>query len=183
MIEPQDLVQTLAGDAAPVDRAVAEGELCLLLAPRLRLYGLRHLRDEAAAANLVQEALIVLLQATREGRIEDLEHVDRFVLGICRNLISRSRRDQRRSKSFESAVLPLATAELPPAFSSVDSGRLALCLGMMGSREQKVVRLTFQEDRSADGIAAELTTSAGNVRVLRHRAIAALRGCMDGALS
>jgi hypothetical protein len=42
------------------------------------------------------------------------EHVDRFVLGTCRTLVSRSRRDERRSKAFQGAVLPLSPAELPP---------------------------------------------------------------------
>ena len=89
MAELRDLVDTVAGGAAMCDRLAAEHELCVQLAPRLRLYGLRHLRDEAAAADLVQEALIILLEAARGGRIEDPGHVDRFVLGTCRNLVSR----------------------------------------------------------------------------------------------
>jgi DNA-directed RNA polymerase specialized sigma24 family protein len=44
-----------------------------------------------------------------------------------------------------------------------------------------VVLLTFQEDRSADEIASELGTSAGNVRVLRHRALLALQRCVAGS--
>ena len=47
--------------------------------------------------------------------------------------------------------------------------------------EGRVVLLTFQEDRSADEIASELGTSAGNVRVLRHRAMLALQRCVTGS--
>ena len=36
--------------AAPATDAAAEAELCRRLAPRIRLYGLKHLRNEAAAA-------------------------------------------------------------------------------------------------------------------------------------
>jgi RNA polymerase sigma-70 factor (ECF subfamily) len=43
------------------------------------------------------------------------------------------------------------------------------------------VSLTFFEDRSAEEIAETLATTAGHVRVLRHRAIASLRRCLDGA--
>jgi RNA polymerase sigma-70 factor (ECF subfamily) len=75
----RDLVATVAGGAAMCERLAAERELCIQLAPRIRLYGLRHLRDEAAAADLVQEALIILLEGVREGRIDDPAHVDRFV--------------------------------------------------------------------------------------------------------
>jgi RNA polymerase sigma-70 factor, ECF subfamily len=182
MTELRDLVRSVGACGADADeRFAAERELCLLLAPRIRLYGLRHLRDETAAADLVQEALIVLLEAAREGRIGDPEHVERFVFGTCRHFVSRSRRAERRARTFAGAVLPLSAAVLPPAFSSVDSARLALCLGRVGAREQRVVLLTFQEDRSADEIASELGTSAGNVRVLRHRAMLALQRCVEGS--
>jgi RNA polymerase sigma factor (sigma-70 family) len=80
-------------------------------------------------------------------------------------------------------VLPLSGAELPPAFTSVDAARLALCLGRVGAREQRVLLLTFQEDQTAEEIAAALETSPGNVRVLRHRAVTSLQRCMDGGRS
>ena len=41
--------------------------------------------------------------------------------------------------------------------------------------------LTFYDDRSADAVAAELGLSAGNVRVIRHRGLERLRGCMETA--
>ena len=82
---------------------------------------------------------------------------------------------------MQGAVLPLSAAELPPAFSSLDAARVALCLGKVGAREQRVVLLTFQEGWSAEEIATELGTSPGNVRVLRHRAMAALGRCVEGS--
>jgi len=177
---PELMFSIAASGAETAERLAAERELCLMLAPRIRLYGLRHLRNETAAADLLQEALLVLLEAVRAGRIEEPEHVERFVFGTCRHLVSRSRRDERRAQSFAGAVLPLSEATLPPAFSSVDSARLALCLARVGAREQRVVLLTFQEERGAEEIASELGTSVGNVRVLRHRAMLALQRCVEG---
>jgi RNA polymerase sigma-70 factor (ECF subfamily) len=170
-----------AGDAETIEQSAAERELCQLLAPRIRLYGLRHLRNETAAADLVQEAVIVLLEAVRAGRIEDLEHIERFVFGTCRHLVSRSRRNERRAEAFAGAVATLSDAASPPSFSSIDSARLALCLGRLGAREQRVVLLSFQEDRSTEEIANELHISAGNARVLRHRAMRALQRCVEGS--
>jgi DNA-directed RNA polymerase specialized sigma24 family protein len=40
--------------------------------------------------------------------------------------------------------------------------------------------MTFYDERPAEEIAAALETSAGNVRVLRHRALLALRACVEG---
>jgi len=36
----------------------AEAEMCRRLGPRIRLYGLRHLRSSAAADDLVQQVLL-----------------------------------------------------------------------------------------------------------------------------
>ena len=41
--------------------------------------------------------------------------------------------------------------------------------------------MTFYDDRPADAVAAELKLSAGNVRVIRHRGLERLRGCMTSA--
>ena len=38
--------------------------------------------------------------------------------------------------------------------------------------------LTFFADKPADEVGTELAISAGNVRVIRHRALARLRGCL-----
>jgi len=51
--------------------AAAEGELCRRFAPRIRLYGLKHLRDEERARDLVQSVLLVVLEAVRAGRVDE----------------------------------------------------------------------------------------------------------------
>jgi hypothetical protein len=61
----------------------------------------------------------------------DLEHIERFVFGTCRHLVSRSRRNERRAEAFAGAN--------------------------------------------------ELHISAGNARVLRHRAMRALQLCVEGS--
>ena len=44
--------------AQPGRAPEAEAELCRRLAPRGRLYGLKHLRDEHAAADLMQQVMM-----------------------------------------------------------------------------------------------------------------------------
>jgi RNA polymerase sigma-70 factor (ECF subfamily) len=62
----------------------------------------------------------------------------------------------------------------------VDVVPLTRCLARLEERSRLVVALSFQEGRSAEEVAARLGTTAGNVRVIRHRALAALRRCLDG---
>lgn len=49
----------------------AEAELFLRMAPRIRLYGLRHLRDADASEDLTQQVLITTLEALRAGRLRE----------------------------------------------------------------------------------------------------------------
>ncbi len=62
----------------------------------------------------------------------------------------------------------------------VDRIRLEGCLGGLEPRERVVVTMTFAEDRTAEEISEALSLTAGNVRVIRHRALARLRSCVEG---
>lgn len=157
-----------------------EAELCRRFAPRIRLYGLKHLRDEDRARDLVQQVLVAVIEAARAGRIEEPEHLDRFVLGVCRNLALRVHRTDRRTPEL---VEPeqLDVAAYLPAMEALDVEALLHCLGGLDQRARTVLQLSFYRDKSADEIAGVLSTSAGNVRVLRHRAVAQLRDCMEAS--
>jgi RNA polymerase sigma-70 factor (ECF subfamily) len=168
----------LARRLAAGDRG-AEAELYRRLAPRVRLYGLRHLRDTAAADDLVQEVLLMTFAGLREGRLREPEKVASFVFGSCRRVVSGWRRSrERRERLLErhgQDLLPAAAAGEEP----VDLARLARCLARLAERERTVVALSFYAERDADAIGAELRMSPGNVRVVRHRALARLRSCLE----
>jgi RNA polymerase sigma-70 factor (ECF subfamily) len=156
----------------------AEAELCRRYAPRIRLYGLRHLRDAARSDDLVQIVLLAVLQALRAGRIDDLSKFDRFVLGTCRNSALRLRQHAARVELLPSDQLPeLSAAPAEPA----DNGALLRCLQKLDERAQRVLIRSFYDEHTADEIAKDLALSAVNVRVLRHRAVATLRDCLDAA--
>jgi RNA polymerase sigma-70 factor (ECF subfamily) len=61
---------------------------------------------------------------------------------------------------------------------ALDPDRMAKCLDALSERERSVVVLSFFADKQADEVGAELAISGGNVRVIRHRALARLRACM-----
>jgi RNA polymerase sigma-70 factor (ECF subfamily) len=160
------------------DRA-AETELCRRFAPRIRLYGLKHLRDEERARELVQAVLVAVIEALRSGRVEDAERLDRFVLGVCRNVTSRARQVEARAVATDTSELDIGT--VMPSVAALDFGALMECLARLEERARTVLHLSFYRDKSAEEIAAVLETSAGNVRVVRHRAVAQLRECMGEA--
>jgi RNA polymerase sigma-70 factor (ECF subfamily) len=158
----------------------AEAELFRRLAPRVRLYGLRHLRDPAAADDLVQDVILMTCDSLREGKVRNTESLASFVLGTCRKVAANLRRGERRRRE----LLERHGRELTPAFTDpvqvLDLGRLADCLGGLSERERTVVVSSFYAECSADEIGGELGLTVGNVRVVRHRALARLRACMEG---
>jgi RNA polymerase sigma-70 factor (ECF subfamily) len=156
---------------------VAESELCRRFAPRIRLYGLRHLRDEERARDLVQTVLAAVVQAARAGRIDDPQRLDRFVLGTCRNCALALRRSEERVQPVPDELFAGLAA---PAPEPLDKRALIRCFDRLDPRAKQIVMLSFQQEHSADQIAHELATTAGNVRVLRHRALSTLRRCLDG---
>jgi RNA polymerase sigma-70 factor (ECF subfamily) len=174
------LALRIAG-SAPGRDAAAEAELCRRFAPRVRLYGLKHLRNEAGAADLAQDVLVMVLTKLREGAVREPERIASFVLGTARQTVVDWRRGgRRRARLLEAFGADLA----PPgeeAPEPVDSRRLGDCLAALPERERTVLVMTFYDDRPADAVAAELKLSAGNVRVIRHRGLERLRGCIEGA--
>ena len=159
--------------------AEAETELYRRLAPRVRLYGLRHLRDRDAAADLVQQVLLMTLERLRAGKLREPDKLASFVLGTCRMTVLEMRRGSWRREKLLALYGDTEEAVEPPEPLALDPDRLAGCLEALAERERSVVMLTFFADQPGDAVAAELGLSPGNVRVIRHRALARLRRCLD----
>lgn len=156
---------------------VAEAELCRRFARRALLYGLRHLKNSAAAEDLAQEALVTMLLALREGKLRDPEQIASFVLGTCRTLaIAQGRTARRRDELLAREPLQLAVAEHS---HQIDHARLRGCIERLSERERSIIMLTFQQETSVEVIARTLGLTAGNVRVLRHRTLARLHVCIE----
>jgi len=168
-----------AGERRDAD---AEQELCRRFAPRIRLYGRRHLRSDAAASDLVQDVLLLTLQKLRDGTLREPDKIASFILGTCRHTVIDGRRGgSRRERILDtfSASLPALTAE---AEDAPDSARLAHCLERLAERERSVLVMSFYDERAAEEVGTALGLSSGNVRVIRHRGIEKLRLCMNGPL-
>jgi RNA polymerase sigma-70 factor (ECF subfamily) len=159
----------------------AEAELFRRMAPRIRLYGLRHLRNEHAAQDLTQQVLIATLEALRAGRLREPEKLASFVLGTCRMRVLDLRRGaQRRERLLEQFGADLL-APVQPATPVLDHEQLARCVQNLRERERATVVMTFYDERTGADVASFLGVSEANVRVIRHRAIHQLRDCMGVA--
>jgi RNA polymerase sigma-70 factor (ECF subfamily) len=169
-----EIVRRIGAGADPE----AEDELCRRMAPRIRLYGLRHLRDAAAADDLAQQVLLTTIEALRARRLRDADKLASFVLGTCRMTVLELRRgSQRRSRLLEQFGADLITARAAAA-DYWDAGQLARCVQGLGERERTVVMMSFYDEQTSVEVADVVGLSEGNVRVIRHRALRQLRQCM-----
>jgi len=175
------LARAIAAAGAQPDRA-AEDELCRRFAPRVRLYGLRHLRDPHAAADLVQQVLMTMLERLRAGAVREPDRIASFVLGMCRMVVLDLRRGALRREALLAAFGDSEAWTEPEESRALEQPRLVRCLEALAERERSVLVLSFFAERPADETARELGLSAPNVRVIRHRALAKLRECItEGA--
>jgi RNA polymerase sigma-70 factor, ECF subfamily len=159
----------------------AEEDFCRMMGPRIRLYGLRHLRDSHAADDLVQQVLITALEKLRAEGLREPEKLASFVLGTCRMTVMQQRRGTRRRQQLldqfgGDILLPVAAAG-----PRLDHEKLANCVQGLKERERAVIVMSFYDEQTAADVARFLSVSEANLRVIRHRAIHGLRACMGVA--
>jgi len=159
----------------------AEAELFRRMAPRIRLYGLRHLRDEHAAQDLAQQVVITTIEALRAGRLREPEKLASFVLGACRMTVLDLRRGAQRKERLLEQYGADMLAPVQPSLPHLDQEQLARCVQGLKERERTVVVMTFYDEQTGADAARLLGVSEANLRVIRHRAIHQLRACMGVA--
>jgi RNA polymerase sigma-70 factor (ECF subfamily) len=169
----------LAARALAGDRA-AEARLCLRLSPAIRAFARRRLRSTEAVREFQQEVLLIFVESLRKGQLEEPARVAGFVLGICRNLaLDRVRERERRLKLWEQygPAVSACDAVQPPEVT-LEIMRLEDCLTELSARARQAVWLSYGELLSHAEVSTRLGISEGNARVLRHRALSALKQCV-----
>lgn len=163
--------------AAPGGAEAEESELYRRFARRVQLYGMKHLRDHAAAEDLAQQVLLVTIERLRAGEVRNTDEIGSFILGTSRMLAGSIQRKRRRREGlaarFHAAELYAEPAEDVTALDAVER-----CLQALAERDRRVLMLTFYAERPSSDIAAELGVSGAAVRVARHRALERLRDCV-----
>jgi RNA polymerase sigma-70 factor (ECF subfamily) len=147
-------------------------------APRVRLYGLRHLRDEDDARDLVQQVMLLTIEKLRTGLVRDADQIASFILGTSRMMAKDLKRREWRRQKLRDAFATPWMVDVPDHDMALDLDRLELCLARLAERERSVVLLTFYAEKTGGEVGKELQLTAANVRVIRHRAIERLRRCI-----
>src|SRR5262252_7161770 len=147
----------------------AEAELFRRMAPRIRLYGLRHLRDVPASEDLTQNVLITVIEALRQSRLREPEKLASFVLGTCRMTILDLRRGAQRKERLLEQFGPDLLGSNESFMPGLDQERLVRCVENLKERARTVIVMTFYNEQTSADVAGFLGISEANVRVMRHR--------------
>lgn len=161
---------------ATADDSHAEQMLCAHFAPIVRLYARRHLGDAADADDVAQETLAIVLEQLRAGNLRDPNKVGQFVFGIARNKVRENRRAVLRRRRLDADHAPSASVE--PVLVGFRM-HLFFCLAQLTERARLVLERTYFAGEQSSEVADALALSIANVRVTRHRALGALRRCLE----
>lgn len=165
------LYQAQAGDEAALNTLVRR-EWKPLYA---RIYQM--VQDRAGAEDLTQETLLRALKTL--GRFQDTGvPFSAYLTTIARNLV-RNQWRQRRPAALQLDMAPeIATDEDGPEDLALDADhrrQVDRLLTGLPTDYRTVIRLRIYEDRTTAEVAAIMNRSPEAIRVLQHRAIAALR--------
>jgi RNA polymerase sigma-70 factor (ECF subfamily) len=178
-VSDEALARRIAG-GPPGSTDAEETELYRRFAPRVRLYGRRHLQNDAAVDDLAQEVLLLTIERLHAGEVRRPEEIASFILGTSRMMARAERRVSQRREALAARFMDVTMEVAPVSIASLDADRVAPCLSALVERDRLVVLLTFYADREAPRIAEDLGVSPGAVRTIRHRAMARLRDCVLG---
>jgi len=165
-----------AGDAA------SESELARLFYPHLMAMAASRLSDKETAREIVQEALLAVLTALRQGRLREPEKLPAFVVGTGRNLIN----NDLRRRAQHPGPLTLGNEE-----SGVPSPDPCDCETFLEKEERRdvvldalhelkgvdrgILYLTLAEGLKPQEIALEMGIKPETIRLRKSRALSRLR--------
>jgi RNA polymerase sigma factor (sigma-70 family) len=149
----------------------AEGQLVERYRRRVELMILSRTRDRELAADLVQEAMIALLQAVRADRVAAADRLGAFAYGVARNLVNNHFRASGQAPQVP--ILPEMSVHDPIGeIEEADRRRLVRSeLAALEPRDREIVQLTLVEGLKPGEIANRLGMSAELVRTRKSRAI------------
>lgn len=139
-------------------------------------------RDRQAAEDLLQETALTALRLFSE--YDPQRPFVAWILGIARFKALGYHRDSGRSRMVFDEQMMEHFTENWIELSSGDTKRreaLETCLNKLASHSQKVVRMRYYDEMTADQIAKALGGNSGTIRVTLQRIRNELRQCIQRA--
>jgi RNA polymerase sigma-70 factor, ECF subfamily len=165
-----------AGDAA------SESELARLFYPHLMAMAASRLSDRETAREIVQEALLAVITALRQGRLREPEKLPAFVAGTGRNLInshvrSLAQRPEPVTLGLEEAAIPDPDTRGGEALLEREERKDVVLSALKDLKvvDRGILFLTLARGLNPREIAVEMGLKPATIRIRKTRALGRLR--------
>lgn len=150
----------------------AENELVRYFSPRIFAMLVARTRDREASRDLLQDVMIAVIRALREGNLRDMDRLVPFVHGTARNLVNNFFRDRVRTPRHEELSDDLADLTNRESLDSAErTEAVKRALVLLDESDRKIVLMTLIEGRKPGDIAERLGLSSEVVRQRKSRAV------------
>ena len=155
--------------------------------PGLRRLLVRHARDPALAADLLNDAICTTLEKWRAGQIAQPEQICGYVFQVALNLLRNHRRSigERPDRRVDSEVLERTQGNVASMDELAETGMAqrvrTLLQGMGSARDRTILKRFYLDEESKETICSELGLLADQFDKVLHRARARLRELLEAS--
>jgi RNA polymerase sigma factor (sigma-70 family) len=155
--------------------------------PGLRRLLVRHARDPALAADLLNDAICTTLEKWRAGQIARPEQICGYVFQVALNLLRNHRRSigERPDRRVDSEVLERTQGNVASMDELAETGMAqrvrTLLQGMGSARDRTILKRFYLDEESKETICSELGLLADQFDKVLHRAKARLRELLEAS--
>jgi RNA polymerase sigma factor (sigma-70 family) len=142
----------------------------------IRIMALHDLRDAELAEEVAQESMVRLVDALREGRLQDTARLGAFARSIARHVIVDTLRARRRITGIDSTPEPATDEDsLGTLISAERATRVRGALERLSAGDREILRLSFFEGLTPQQLAERIGEPSPRVRKRKERALERLR--------
>ena len=142
----------------------------------IRIMALHDLRDPDLADEVAQDTMVRLVQALREGRLQDPAHLGAFTRAIARHVIVDMLRARQRLAATATTEEPASDEDsLGALVSAEQAARVRSALEQLSAGDREILRLSFFEGLTPQELAERTGEPSPRVRKRKERALERLR--------
>ena len=142
----------------------------------IRIMALHDLRDPDLAEEVAQDTMVRLVQALREGRLQDPAHLGAFTRAIARHVIVDTLRGRQRLVATATPEEPASDEDTLGALVSAEQAtRVRAALAELSAGDRDILRLSFFEGLTPQQLAERTGEPSPRVRKRKERALERLR--------
>lgn len=155
--------------------AAASEKFCEIFAPGIRFFAMRQLRDQDAAADCLNQCLMLALEGIGGGHLREPAAIAGYVWGILRNLIRKTItvRIADRERQTDKVIELLPSRTVSPenqAILSQQQQDIRNALAAMRPVAREILRRFYLEGSSATEIQKDLGLTPTQFRLMKNRA-------------